>query len=127
MLSERRVQAIIPTADLEAARTFYEGVLGFRPGWVSDRTIYYAMGEGTTFGVSVSSGRASGTHTQMAFVTPDLDTDVADLRARGVALEEYDTPALRTVNGIAQMGPSRASWFRDPEGNLLGVVQLAED
>ena len=126
MLAERRVQAIIPTADLEVARRFYEGVLGFEPTWVGDYAIYYGMGDGTTFGVSVSSGRASGTHTQMAFITPDIDADVADLRSRGITLEEYDTPSLTTVDGIAQMGPNRAAWFRDPEGNLMGVVQLGD-
>jgi len=126
MLFERRVQAVIPTADLGAARRFYEGVLGFKPGWVGESAVFYAMGEGTTFAVSLSSGRTSGTHTQMLFLTPDLEADVADARARGVTFEEYATPTLTTVDGIAQMGPNRAAWFKDPEGNILGMIELAE-
>ena len=50
----------------------------------------------------------------------------------GVELEEVDLPGLRTVDGIAEVEgnyPSsggkgeRAAWFRDSEGNLLGVGQ----
>jgi len=77
-------------------------------------------------------GRPSGEHTQMAFEVDDIDAVVAGLRERGVELEEVDLPGLRTVDGIAEVEgnyPSsggkgeRAAWFRDSEGNLLGVGQ----
>ncbi len=38
--------------------------------------------------------------------------------------EEYDTPSLKTVNGIADTGPTRAAWIKDSEGNILGLVQF---
>ena len=126
MLSDRRVHATLPTADLDAARAFYEGVLGFEPYRVLPFAVLYRAGAGSMFAVSVSAGRASGTHTQLAVTTPDIEADVADLRARGVTFEAYDTPTLRTIDGIAPMGPNRAAWFRDPEGNLLGLIEFAE-
>jgi len=126
MLSQRRVHATIPTADLAAARAYYEGVLGFTPYQVLDTAVLYGAGEGTLFAVSRGSGTASGSHTQMAFTTPDIEAEVAELRARGVNLLEYDLPGLRTVGGIAPLGRSRAAWFADPEGNLIGVLQIAE-
>jgi hypothetical protein len=46
---------------------------------------------------------------------------VSELRARGVVFEEYDLPTLRTVGGIAKVGPSNAAWIRDPDGNYLGI------
>ncbi len=55
-----------------------------------------------------------------------------ELRRRGVVFEDYDLPGLKTVNGIAQVAgnyPTRggigekAAWFRDSEGNLLGIGQ----
>ena len=55
-----------------------------------------------------------------------------ELRSRGVSFEEYDFPGLRTVEGIAEVEgnyPSkggkgeRAAWFRDSEGNLIGIGQ----
>jgi catechol 2,3-dioxygenase-like lactoylglutathione lyase family enzyme len=125
MLSDRRVHATIPTSDLAEARAFYEGVLGFAPMQVLDTAVLYAAGEGSVFAVSRGSGKASGGHTQMAFTTPDIEADVAELRARGIRFEEYDLPGLRTVDAIAPLGRSRAAWFRDPEGNTIGLIQIA--
>jgi hypothetical protein len=49
---------------------------------------------------------------------------VKALQARGVVFEEYDFPGLKTDAGIATTGPTRAAWFKDSEGNMIGVVQL---
>lgn len=60
----------------------------------------------------------------MAFTVDDVEAEVAELRARGVIFESYEAP--RTVNGIASIGPGRAAWFKDPDGNLLAVLQFNE-
>jgi hypothetical protein len=79
-----------------------------------------------------SAGGAPGTFTQMAFEVDDLDAVVTTLKGRGVVFEEVDAPGMRTVDGIAEVEgnyPSkhssgeRAAWFRDSEGNLLGIGQ----
>ena len=78
-----------------------------------------------------SIGAPSGDHTQMGWEVADIEATVAALRARGVVFEEYDLPGLKTVNGIAEIEgnyPSkgvgeRGAWFRDSEGNLLGLGQ----
>jgi hypothetical protein len=62
----------------------------------------------------------------MGFSTSDIESEVRDLKARGVVFEEYDFPTLKTVDSIATAGPVRSAWFRDSEGNIVGVVQLAE-
>ncbi len=36
-----------------------------------------------------------------------------------MTFEEYETP--KTTNFIAQIGPARGAWFKDPDGNVLGV------
>lgn len=60
----------------------------------------------------------------MAFMADDIDALVRDLKSRGVRFEEYNTPSLRTVNGVADVGYARAAWFKDSEGNLLGIGQV---
>ena len=60
----------------------------------------------------------------MGFSTSDIESEVRDLKARGVVFEEYDFPTLKTVDGIATVGATRTGWFRDSEGNIIGVVQL---
>ena len=122
MLSDHQVYAAIPTADLDSARRFYEEVLGFAPRSENPAGIYYDAGAGTYFILTRSAGKASGTHTQMAFRVSDIESEVRDLRQRGVTFEEYETP--KTVDGIATIPIGRTAWFRDPEGNLIGMIQF---
>ena len=55
----------------------------------------------------------------MAFVTDDIASEVKGLRARGVLFEEYTTPAITTMDSIADVGSLKAAWFKDIEGNLV--------
>jgi len=56
-----------------------------------------------------------------AFEVDDLKATLSALRERGVVFEEYDTPSLRSVDGIGKVGPFHAAWMRDPDGNFLGI------
>ena len=123
MLSNHRVQATLPSADPEALRPFYEETLGLTVLAVRPGAIVYAAGDGTQFVTSRSGIRPSG-HTQMSFVVPDVSAEVAELRGQGVAFEEYEMP--KTENGVAQMPSGKAAWFKDPEGNLIGIFQFDE-
>ena len=131
MLKSGRVATRIPATDLERARSFYADKLGLEPSEERPGGLLYRCGEGE-FVLFESAGAASGDHTQMAWAVEDIDATVAELRARGVAFEEYDIAGLRTVNGIAKVAGNyaskggvgeRAAWFRDSEGNLLGIGQ----
>jgi hypothetical protein len=57
---------------------------------------------------------------------PDIHAAVADLRARGVRIEDYEAPAPVTVDGIADMGYAWAAWFIDPSENCLAMVQAKD-
>lgn len=131
MLDKGEVATRLPAQDLERARAFYAEKLGLVPVEERPGGLRYRCGN-TYFAVFASAGAASGTHTQMGWEVDDLEATVAALRARGVVFEEYDLPGLRTVNGIAEVAgnyPSKggvgekAAWFRDSEGNLLGIGQ----
>ena len=126
MLAERRVHVTLPVADLDRARAFYEDTLGFTPHSVQPTAVLYRAGEGTLFAITKGTALASGAHTQMGFTTHDIEAEVADARARGIVFEEYDFPGFKTVGGIAATGPNRAAWFKDSEGNLIGLIQFAD-
>jgi catechol 2,3-dioxygenase-like lactoylglutathione lyase family enzyme len=120
----------LPAVDLERARAFYADKLGLEPVEERPGGLKYRCGTGV-FALFQSAGAASGEHTQMALETDDIEAAVARLRANGVVFEEVDVPGLRTVGGIAEVAgnyPSagtgeRAAWFRDSEGNLIGLGQ----
>jgi catechol 2,3-dioxygenase-like lactoylglutathione lyase family enzyme len=124
MLADRPIHATLPAADLERAKRFYTEKLGLSPESEAPGGIFYRCGGGTRFLVFPSGGTASGTHTQLGWTVDDIEAEVADLKARGVVFEEYDTPYLKTIDSVATTGPIKAAWFKDSEGNFLGVVQL---
>ena len=76
----------------------------------------------TDLGVS-----ATGTgepQTKASWRVSDLAAELTELRSRGVKLEEYDEPGLKTVDGIADVGFALAAWLVDPHGNSIGLLQL---
>jgi catechol 2,3-dioxygenase-like lactoylglutathione lyase family enzyme len=130
MLAEYEVATRLPVKDLDRARRFYSEKLGLEPVEARPGGLRYRCGS-TCFALFESTGAASGTHTQMAWEVDDIVATTVALRSRGVVFEEYDVPGLKTVNGVAEVEgnyPSkgtgeRGAWFRDSEGNLLGLGQ----
>jgi catechol 2,3-dioxygenase-like lactoylglutathione lyase family enzyme len=131
MLEAAAVATRLPVQDLERARRFYSEKLGMEPVEEREGGLLYRAASGE-FALFESAGASPGTFTQIAFEVDDIDVTVAELRARGVAFEDVGLPGLTTVDGIADIAgqyPSkgtgeRAAWFRDSEGNMLGISQL---
>ena len=124
MIKELRTHTTLPAADLERAKKFYAEKLGLTPDTESAGGIFYELAGGTRFILYPSPNPTRGGHTQIGFATSDIENEVEELRSRGVVFEEYDFPGLKTNNGIAQTGDARAAWFKDSEGNMIGIVQL---
>jgi catechol 2,3-dioxygenase-like lactoylglutathione lyase family enzyme len=131
MLENAKVATRLPAQNLERARKFYAEKLGLEPVEERQGGLLYRCGS-VEFALFQSAGGPPGGHTQMAFDVEDIEETVQHLRERGVVFEEYDLPGLATVNGIAEVEgnyPSkggkgeRAAWFRDSEGNMLGIGQ----
>jgi catechol 2,3-dioxygenase-like lactoylglutathione lyase family enzyme len=123
MLGDARIDATIPTTDLDRAREFYAGTLGLpaanRPA--RGRELVFECGGGTRLLVYERPTAGTAEHTLAHFVVEDLDATVRHLRERGVEFEEYDLPEIRTVEGIATFDDFRAAWFKDPDGNIIGL------
>jgi len=124
MLSDYPVFPILLSKDLDASRTFYHDVLGLEIAREdTDDRIVFRSGSGTQLVVTLSTTGTSDIQTQMAWRVPDIQAALADLRARGVRIEDYQAPDPVTVDGVADMGHSWAAWFIDPSRNVLAVVQ----
>src|SRR4051794_5544544 len=132
MLQDARAATRLPAQDLERARRFYSEKLGLEPADERPGGLLYRPA-GTEFALFASQGGSDGSFTQMGWEVEDIEATVAELKRRGVVFEEVDVPGLRTVGSIADIEgnyPSkrargeRAAWFRDSEGNLLGVGEL---
>jgi len=131
MLKDARVATRIPVQDMGRARAFYSSALGLEPAEERPGGLRYRCPAGE-FALFLSAGASPGTFTQMGWEVDDIEAVVAELKGRGVRFVDVDVPGLRTVDGIAEVEgnyPSkggrgeRAAWFRDSEGNMLGIGQ----
>jgi predicted enzyme related to lactoylglutathione lyase len=125
MLSERRLSAVLCSADLARSQAFYEWQVGLplSPETIKNHLVF-ACGDGTTLLIYGRPSPNKADHTQVRFWTDDVEADVRELEARGVIFEDYDYPTLRTVNHVATTpGVGRSAWFKDPDGNTVALVQ----
>ena len=122
MLSDKDTYSTIPVSDLEKAKEFYGQKLGFAVEMDTDGGVMYRSGK--TFFFVYPSRVKPGGHTQMSWLVPDIKAEAAELRSKGITFEDYDIPGVKTEHGIMQSGPNVwTAWFKDPDGNLLGLTQ----
>ena len=124
-LATRPATTILTVADEARAKDFYQGALGL-PVRGKDPTGMMIFGlDGTaSLGLMVDPKSVHSGHTAITFEVDDLDTTMRDLEEHGVRFEDYDLPDLKTDDHhIFTMGDERASWFADPDGNIICLHQ----
>lgn len=122
MFSQGTVIAMIAVADLQQAKEFYGTVLGLEAKAENPAGVEYASGGGHVF-VYQSQAAGSGDATAAAWKVDDIARAVAELKAKGIAFEQYEIPGAKYEDDVAIMGPMKAAWFKDPDGNTLGLTQ----
>ncbi|GIG60031.1 glyoxalase [Longispora fulva] len=113
--------ATLPASDIERAKSWYAEILGLKPAMETEQGLLYDLKAGTKVLLFPSTGRASGTHTQVAFEVDDLEAEVRGMKAHGVVFEDYDMPGFKTENSILSDGDTRSAWLHDSEGNLISI------
>ncbi len=121
MLSDGKVTANIPASDLNRARAFYADTLGLTPSSeLGGGMLVYETAGGTTFSIYETSFAGQAGHTIAQWHVDDIESEVRDLKAKGVDFEQYDLPGVAWNDGIASMGGmGRSAWFKDSENNIL--------
>lgn len=124
MLTKLEIHAALPVQDLDRAKKFYAEKLGFTPISETPAGVDYQC-KNSWFSLYPSQGGSTGEFTQAGWRTDNIGGEVAELKSRGVIFEEYDLLKFKTVNSIVTIGPIRAAYFKDSEGNLLGLAQFS--
>jgi catechol 2,3-dioxygenase-like lactoylglutathione lyase family enzyme len=123
MLGNKDATATIAVKNLETAKRFYEGTVGLRPAGVDEPgVVAYKSGSST---VLVYESQYAGTNQATAVtwvVGNDLDGVVQALKGKGVSFEHYDLPETTRHGDVHVSGNTRVAWFKDPDGNILSIV-----
>jgi predicted enzyme related to lactoylglutathione lyase len=122
---EFQMMPSLPASDIGRAKAWYERVLGVTPEMEDEDGSLVYMAGGSAFMVYESQFAGTNQATAAGVVVQDFDAATAALRAAGVAFEEYDFgDEFRTVDGVmTDDAGRRMAWFRDSEGNILGLAE----
>lgn len=115
--------ATVAVKDIGRARDFYEGTLGLPViAAEGDEVVVYQTGKSALM-IYVSQFAGTNRATAVTWVTgDDLESLVQGLRHKGVQFEHYDLPGMTVSGDIHESGDVRAAWFKDPDGNIIALV-----
>lgn len=123
MLGTKDVAATIAVKNIETAKTFYGETLGLKllPGDMPE-VLTYQSGQASVV-VYRSEFAATNRATSATWAVGDeFDAIIKTLQGKGVKFEHYDMPEVKLEGDVHVMGDYKGAWFKDPDGNILHVV-----
>lgn len=123
MLNQKDALATIPVKSAASARRFYTDVLGLTVEETPEEGVFGVKSGRTTTLVYESSFAGTNKATAATWIVGnDLDAIVSTLKSRGVTFEHYDLPGTTRKGDIHEAGNTRVAWLKDPDGNILSLV-----
>ena len=123
MLQTSPIYVYFPARDMVRARRFYEDQLGLVPKQELNGGVVYAFANGTAAFLYPTPNAGTSQASQAFWDVADVDAEMAELKKRGVAFEDFDMPGEKSPAGAVIAGGAKAAWFRDSEGNILALIQ----
>jgi len=127
MFSDSKAFSSFSTDDIQQAKQFYGETLGLKVVETPEGLELHIAASTPVF-IYPSTNYTAPKHTVLNFPVEDIDVAVDELEQRGVRMEQYDMPDLKTdERGIfrgGESGPRAIAWFKDPAGHVLSVLQL---
>jgi len=127
MLSEHPIDVMLTATDLGVVRQFYRDRVGLNVLIENDDFVTFRCGGDSRLVFTRTSAASAEQQTKASWRVADVATEVAELRARGVDVVDYDEPGLKTVDGVADVGFALSAWFVDPAGNAIGLLQFKDE
>jgi catechol 2,3-dioxygenase-like lactoylglutathione lyase family enzyme len=123
MLGNKNAAANLAVNNLETAKKFYQDTLGLKPvASEGEELIVFSSGKST---INVYRSQYAGTNKATAVtwvVGEDVESVVSALKGKGVKFEHYDMPDTILDGDIHKSGDIKVAWFKDPDGNILNVI-----
>jgi hypothetical protein len=77
----------------------------------------------TTINVYRSEFAGTNKATALTFEVDDAEKEVRELKDKGIFFEHYDMPGLTAQGDLYVAEGFKTAWFKDPDGNILSLVE----
>jgi len=124
MLKGFPIHASAAAIDLDRAKQWYKEKLGLVYEREDDGGVWYRFAGDTWLYLFGTPSAGSARNTIAGWTVTNIEAVMDDLRARGVAFEDYDFGELKTLDGLADFGTAKAAWFKDSEGNFYELSEV---
>ena len=124
VLADAELVAFLPTTDLDRTRVFFTEVVGLS---VTESTSFACVfdSHGTAVRATLVEEIRPSSYTVLGWIVSDLPAAVRGLAARGVTFERFPAMDQDELDIWTTPGGDRVAWFKDPEGNVLSLTQVA--
>ena len=123
MLGKADATPMIAVKDLDRARKFYEETLGLTAKEAMPGEVLEVKSGGTTFEVYRSEFAGTNKATALNFEVDDIESEVRELKDKGIFFEKYDVEGLTPKGDIYEGEGIKTAWFKDPDGNILSLIE----
>ena len=124
MLGKADATPMIAVKDLDRARKFYEETLGLRAKEEMEGEVLTVQSGRTPITVYKSEFAGTNKATSLTFAVDDLQSEVQDLKEKGIFFEKYNLEGLTPKGDFYEgEGGFKTAWFKDPDGNILSLLQ----
>jgi catechol 2,3-dioxygenase-like lactoylglutathione lyase family enzyme len=122
MLGKADATPMIAVKDIDRAKRFYEEKLGLTSKDMGSE--FFMLKSGDTE-LSVYKSEFAGTNkaTLLTFDVDDIEAEVRELKDKGIRFEHYDVEGLKSEGDIYSSEGMKTAWFKDPDGNILSLIQ----
>ncbi len=123
MLGKSDTTPMIAVKDLDRAKNFYGDTLGLDTvDEMGDEVVTMKSGD-TKFDVYRSEFAGTNKATALTFNVDDIQAEVGDLKGKGIMFEHYDMDGLTRNGDIYEAEGMKTAWFKDPDGNILSLIE----
>lgn len=123
MLENFEVIAMVAVSDIEKAKEFYGEKLGLSQTDQNPGGVTYTCGKGRLF---VYQAPTAGTNqgTSATWEVSGIEQVAEELVEKGIRFEHFEMPGAKIEGDIHIWGEMKAAWFKDPDGNTLGLSEM---
>jgi predicted enzyme related to lactoylglutathione lyase len=122
MLGDKNAIATIAVKDVEVAKKFYEGKLGLKPEPSEEPSVLVCKSGDSVIFIYESEYAGTNKATSATWAVADVEEVVRSLKSKGIAFEHYDFPNTTLDGDVHVSGQTKVAWFKDPDGNILSLV-----